>query len=134
MEFSTISTKDKIAKDKNINVVYEIPCGACEKSYIGETSQFLCKRLNQHKYNVRTKNISGTGLSQHAIEEGHVFDFDKTKILDKVTNSYTRLITETFYIKIRGDENVVNKQIDSANFKTAYDSIITKLKTTTNDT
>lgn len=125
-------TKDKISKDKNINVVYEIPCGACEKSYVGETSQFLCKRLSQHKYNVKTKNISGTGLSQHTIEEGHIFDFDKTKILDKVTNSYTRLITETFHIKIRGDDNVVNKQKDSANFKTAYNSIITKLKSITN--
>lgn len=127
-------TKDKISKDKNVNVVYEIPCGACDKSYIGETSQFLCKRLNQHKYNVKTKNISGTGLSQHTIEEGHIFDFEKTKILDKVTNSYTRLITENFHIKIKGDENVVNKQKDSANFKTAYNSIISKLKSNTNDT
>lgn len=94
----------------------------------------MCKRLNQHNYNVKTKNISGTGLSQHTIEEGHIFDFEKTKILDKVTNSYTRLITETFHIKIKGDENVVNKQKDSANFKTAYNSIISKLKSNTNDT
>lgn len=127
-------TKDPIPKNKNTNVVYEVPCGACNKSYIGETSQFLTKRLEQHKYNVKTKNISGTGLSQHTVEEGHIFDFDKTKILDQISNSYKRLTAETFYIKIRGDDKVVNKQKDAMNFKTAYNSIITKLKTPNSST
>ena len=121
-------TKDKITKMKNTDLVYEIPCGACSKSYVGETSQFLHKRLDRHKYDVKTRNIGGTGLSQHTIEEGHIFDFDKTKILDKVSSYKTRLTVETFNIKLRGDDNVVNKQRDSSNFKTAYNSIIAKLK------
>lgn len=127
-------TKDKIPKMKNTNVVYEVPCGACPKTYIGETSQFLKTRLDKHKSDVRTRNIGGTGLSQHTLEEGHIFNFDNTKILDKVTNYKTRLTVETFNIKLKGDENVVNKQRDSLNFKTTYNSIVTKLKSTRRDT
>lgn len=33
-------------------VVYKIHCSNCEAVYIGETSQFLKNRVNNHKYNV----------------------------------------------------------------------------------
>ena len=121
-------TKDKISKDKNTNVVYEIGCSQCQKSYIGETSQFLQKRIEQHKYTIKTKTVGGTGLAQHTFETGHIFKFDKAKILDKITNYNTRIIAETFHIKSRGDENVVNKQRDSITFKAAYNPIIRKLE------
>ena len=125
-------TKDKIPKNKNTNVVYEIQCGQCKKSYIGETSQFLHKRVEQHKYDVKIKKIGGTGLAQHSIDFGHVFDFENTKIVEKVSNYNTRITAETFTIKIRGDDNIVNKQKDSINFKTTCDSINPKIQTLTN--
>ena len=120
-------TKDKISKDKSTNVVYEIGCSQCQKSYIGETSQFLQKRIEQHKYTIKSKTVGGTGLAQHTFEIGHIFNFDKARILDKITNYNTRIIAETFHIKTRGDENVVNKQRDSVIFKTAYNPIIRRL-------
>ena len=68
--------------------------------------------------------LGATGLAQHSIEFGHVFDFENIKIVEKVLNYSTRITAETFTIKIKGDDNIVNKQKDSINFKTTYDSII----------
>lgn len=121
--------KDKIDKQKRTNVVYEIPCGVCEyKTYIGQTSQFLSKRLEQHKNDVKTKKIGSTGLVQHTINEGHCFNFDRTKILNEIPRTDTRLIAETFYIKIKGEGNTVNLQRDSIKFRSAYNGLIDKLK------
>lgn len=127
-------TKDKIPKENNTNVVYKINCGQCAKSYIGETSQFLHKRLEQHKYNIKSKNIGGTGLAQHTIETGHAFKFDRAEIIEKISKSNTRLIAETFHIKIKGESNVVNKQRDSIIFKAAYNPIIYKIRKEKNKT
>ncbi|XP_055601010.1 uncharacterized protein LOC129749910 [Uranotaenia lowii] len=124
-------TKDKIPKEKTANVVYDIKCGECKKSYIGETSQFLHKRLEQHKNDVKNKKVGGSGLAQHSIEYGHIFDFKNTNILEKVSKYNTRICAEMFHIKIRGDSDVVNKQKDSINFKSAYNSILPKIKTLT---
>jgi len=42
------------------NVVYEIKCGLCGESYIGETGRFLHQRVKEHTANVRR----GTTLSE----------------------------------------------------------------------
>ncbi|XP_055543356.1 uncharacterized protein LOC129728907 [Wyeomyia smithii] len=83
--------KDAVPKMKQINVVYSIPCGACDdKHYIGQTSQTLEKRIGQHKNSIRT-NTSATGLTQHTLEHGHSFDFSRTRILERINNNASRL-------------------------------------------
>jgi len=34
------NTKDKIDKQNNTNIIYQIPCNECDLSYIGQTKQF----------------------------------------------------------------------------------------------
>ena len=87
--------------------------------------------MNQHKNDVKIKKVGGTGLTQHSVDFGHTFDFDRAQTLEKVSKYNTRICAEMFHIKIRGDDQVVNKQKDSINFKSAYNSILPKIKTLT---
>lgn len=41
--------KDKIPTLKKSNVVYQISCLDCNKTYIGETSRNLETRINEHR-------------------------------------------------------------------------------------
>ncbi|XP_058839782.1 uncharacterized protein LOC131695552 [Topomyia yanbarensis] len=121
--------KDKIPKMQQTNVVYTIPCGGCDnRAYIGQTSQTLDKRITQHKNSIRT-STSITGLTQHAMEHGHQFDFSKTRVLEKINNEANRLAAETLHIKIR-EKSAVNLQRDAAGFSCAYNGLLNKLRPT----
>ncbi|XP_062705955.1 uncharacterized protein LOC134287639 [Aedes albopictus] len=119
--------KDAIPPMKQTNVVYSIPCGACEeKEYIGQTSQTLDKRIAQHRNSIRT-NASATGLTQHAVENGHHFDFSRTCILERIDNYASRLTAEVIHIKVKKD-TTVNLQRDVDGFSNTYNNLINKLK------
>ena len=44
---------------------YEVPCGGCEKIYIGETGRNLQERLKEHKYAVKTANMNNGIQPKH---------------------------------------------------------------------
>lgn len=75
--------KHKIPVDDKSNVVYKIPCGGCNKCYIGETTQLLKNRSKQHKNDVvnRNKNPHKTALVKHVSDTDHQFEFDSKTIL-----------------------------------------------------
>ncbi|XP_053686358.1 uncharacterized protein LOC128735904 [Sabethes cyaneus] len=119
--------KDKISKMQQTNVVYSVPCGGCnDKVYIGQTSQTLEKRLQQHQNSIRTKS-SMTGLTQHAVEHGHAFKFSETVILERESNEAKRLNTETLHIKLH-EGKTVNLQRDALSFSNVYDGALNKLR------
>lgn len=126
---TTIHTrlKDKIPLPQQRNLIYAVPCGTCRgenKVYVGQTSQPLQKRLSQHQYSVKT-GLCMTGLSQHTIEEGHKFDFEGTRVLDKIENSNKRQVAEMLHIKLN---NTVNLQREAMGFSHMYDGVVGKLK------
>ena len=55
-------TKDPVPLLKKSGVIYSIPCGDCPHVYVGETCQYLDKRLNSHKSDVRN-NKDTTALA-----------------------------------------------------------------------
>jgi len=50
IKLSTVlaSGKDVVPAYKRRGVIYEIPCGNCERRYIGETKRSLSTRLKEH--------------------------------------------------------------------------------------
>lgn len=118
--------KDKIPKMRQQNVVYSVPCGACGMEYIGQTSQYLEKRLSQHQSSVRL-NTGGTGLTQHAIERGHQFDYANTKILERVEKERNRKAAEMVHIKLR-EGSTVNLQRESTAMSNVYTGVVNKLR------
>ena len=121
--------KDKIPLMQQTNVVYSVPCGACDdRMYIGQTSQKLERRLKQHKDAVRN-NTPNSGLAQHSLELGHVFDFNRASIVEKVGAENVRCTVEMLHIKMRGNK-AVNLQRESASLSSSYNCLLKKIRET----
>ncbi|XP_053698993.1 uncharacterized protein LOC128745963 [Sabethes cyaneus] len=120
--------KDPIPPSKQKNVVYSIPCGTDDGIvYIGQTGRRLETRIAEHKNDAKKKEAK-SGLAQHTIQSGHIFDFDNTRILERVENQESRETAEMFHIKILGEEKTVNLQRECGTFNAMYNGLVTKLR------
>ena len=63
--------KDRVPTDRETNAVYSIPCGDCEKVYLGQTKRQLCTRLKKHQRAVSNSNGSKSALAEHLFETSH---------------------------------------------------------------
>jgi predicted GIY-YIG superfamily endonuclease len=113
-------TKDPVPLSLQSDVVYEVKCN-CEKVYVGQTKQFLRKRLNDHTYAVKRNNKKHSALSKHAIEENHEIDISSARVLCKEQRFGKRLIREMIQIRKRPD--ALNTQQDCINLGTSYDNL-----------
>jgi len=121
--------KDKIPKEKTKNVIYEVECNDCDKTYIGQTGQYIKKRMQEHSYDCRTTtgNNNKTALAEHAKTHGHTFNTAEPKILCKVENKRKREIVESICISKRG-EKAINYKTDAKTVGSFYSSVINNLK------
>lgn len=111
--------KDQIPKELKSNIVYKVSC-SCGSNYIGQSKQYMKKRLYQHQYDVKkTSNISA--LSQHLKESGHNISIDNVSILANESKYIKRSILEMIHIK-KG--NNINKQEDSEYIQNLYNNLI----------
>lgn len=114
--------KDKVPVNNQSSVVYKLDC-SCNKSYIGQTKQYLKSRIDQHKRDIRNGN-SNTGLSEHVFETGHSIDWKNVKIIDREDNDHKRRFLEMAHII--NDRNLLNKQTDYDDFKNVYNHVLKK--------
>ena len=61
-----------------MSVVYQVPCGSCEKSYIGETGRGMEKRLKEHKRDLRN-DMDYSAFVVHAHATHHLPKWDGGK-------------------------------------------------------
>jgi nucleosome binding factor SPN SPT16 subunit len=93
-----------------------VPCGECEKAYLGQTKNTIDTRNGQHRAMCRRKvklsklktSKKDNGLAFHHMQSGHEFDFTNTQVIRTDTDYYRRLILEG--IEIRFNDNLVNLQ------------------------
>lgn len=127
--------KDKIAKCRQTNVIYKIPClgsengePACQKSYVGQTKQYLEKRLKNHRRDLQNaggQSIAKTALVDHCIKEGHQPNFGAAEVLARAEHYSRRLTMEALHII---NENSINFKRDTDNISPIYCSIINDKK------
>ncbi|XP_038111571.1 uncharacterized protein LOC119767316 [Culex quinquefasciatus] len=79
--------------------------------------------MAEHKRDVRN-NDPKSGLSQHSLQAGHLFNFDKSKILERIDDQACRKIAEMFHVKLAGEENTVNLQRECEAFSSVYNSVV----------
>lgn len=119
--------KDKTSLGQLSDLVYKILC-SCGKSYVGQTRQYLFKRLYQHRYSCEEKFRSKddrTALANHHFSTGHNFDFDGVKIVDREGNWFKRNISEMIYICL---SDTVNLRTDTDRLSNVYLGLIEKYK------
>ena len=63
--------KDRVPTDQKTHAVYSIPCGDCEKVYLGQTKRQFCTRLKEHQRTVSNFNSSKSALAGHVCETSH---------------------------------------------------------------
>ena len=113
--------KSKIPKEKQSNVVYNIPC-CLENSYVGETGNRLGTRTGQHDYNIKVMNSNHSALCKHAIKEKHTPKFDQAEILFIERNQKARQIKEM--IAIKQTKNNLNLKTDTLFLSTIYNDLL----------
>jgi len=94
--------KDPIPIMARPNVVYKINCLECNTSYVGQTKRTLNTRISEHRNHIRRDSVQSSVITNHRLESGHDFDWDRVEVLDEELNFNKRLISEmiqTYYIQ-----------------------------------
>ena len=78
------SDKDKVPIHSKSNVVYQIACPCCNKSYIGKTFRWLDDRLSEH-----AKYHQTSAIAQDFLEcENAQFVSNLNNLYDRLTNTH----------------------------------------------
>ena len=79
------------------NVVYRISCRDCNCTYIGETTQIIEDRRNQHKSCVKTGEEKN-GIAVHVLNTKHSINWDNFSFLDSDRNYKSRKAKDSIHI------------------------------------
>ena len=71
--------KDPVPKAQVRAPTYKIPCGGCEKCYIGETKRQFATRESEHKKAVKNFEIKKSALAEHCHITGHPISWDSAE-------------------------------------------------------
>ena len=113
--------KDKIPKTQQSGLVYKIRC-TWGMVYIGQTIQYLEKRISDHKYHIRIKNKNHSALCDHVISTEHEVNWDEVEILHRENKEAKRDVLEMIYIKTT--TNTMNKQVESQYLSNIYNHVL----------
>ena len=116
-----VHPKDKIEPHNKCNVIYEIPCQSCNKTYIGETGRSFTTRQREHKKECeketaqrQTRAIKEqahqenlkSAISDHCKRQNHVMNWENARVIKQENNRYHRWIKEAIEIRKRGPDTM----------------------------
>jgi hypothetical protein len=118
------SLKDTDVTDVQSGVVYQVPCFGCAQVYIGNTIQYVKKRMGNHRTGITNKNPDYSALVRHSLENpSHVIDFANVGVLDKEHRQKKREVLEMLHIA-ENIENCMNVKTDSMYVPNCYKSFL----------
>ena len=91
-----VAPKDKTKTEDQTGVVYRIPCGGCDKVYVGETKRSVGERIKEHTAKI-ANNLSA--VAEHHQKTGHEPDLDNVKVLCREDKLLPRKVREAIFIK-----------------------------------
>ena len=120
-------TKDKTEDSEISGVVYELECktNSCSKIYIGQTSQRLIDRVNQHKTAIKNEKPEKSAIAQHVLDEDHYdIGWGNPRILHKEKDWKKRCFKEQWEI-VKSKGRNMNIQEDFLGFPDTYKCLFT---------
>jgi predicted GIY-YIG superfamily endonuclease len=81
------------------NVVYQIKCKDCDKSYIGETKRPLKRRITEHKRAIKQQRTDNSEIAQHVWYENHQQNIENPVIIASERRTKARKIKEAILTK-----------------------------------
>ena len=63
-------------------MVYKIPCGSCDMTYVGETGQTLDLRLREHKRALINGEPWTSAIAEHVINHRHDVAWEGPAVVD----------------------------------------------------
>ena len=103
-----VHLKDKLPINYKSNVVYQIDCHDCDKSYVGKTIRNLGERTKEHSSSVRLKQPEKSALAKHCLDNNHEVNTERPKILTTARNDMELITKEAIYIQSL--PNLMNNQ------------------------
>ena len=100
-----LAIREKPQRIENKSVVYKVPCGACTKSYIGETGRGLQTRLNEHRRDLRNHSEHSAFVA-HAEKTNHLPNWNGAGILAVCKNKDNRKAIEAAFISTNETINI----------------------------
>jgi len=109
-----VHPKDKVKDEEKTELIYRIPCKNCPSSYIGETGRKLGLRMKEHRkevdsFTAGTQNRASramessvthkSAITDHAVGQNHVIDWDSAEVVAMETHRQTRWIKEALWIR-----------------------------------
>ena len=132
-----VHPKDKVVEANVVGCVYKVPCGSCKHCYIGETGRKFGTRLKEHRREVeihgqrvftRSEKIKAeveehkSAITNHAVRNNHVIDWEAAKVIDKEDNRDRRIIKEAIWIKKSGP--VMNRDEGAYQLSNIYTQVL----------
>jgi len=134
-----VHPKDKVKDEEKTELIYCVPCKNCSSSYVGETGRKFGLRIKEHKKEVdsftagtqtrasRARESSVTHksvITDHAVEDNYVIDWDKVKVVDREAQRQTRWIKEALWI--RKTPMCINRDAGSYQLSHTWDQVISR--------
>ncbi|KAK2176307.1 hypothetical protein NP493_672g01011 [Ridgeia piscesae] len=125
-----VHPKDKVELVEQGELLYQIPCKNCGAECIGETGRLLKTRLDEHRKDADNtnnekytrSNKSALTVTDHAMTENHIIDWEGAIIIEKEPNRRTRQIKEAIWI--RKTKTPTNRDEGNDQLPHVYDDVI----------
>lgn len=114
--------KDAIPKEMRSGLVYQLNCLDCDETYIGETKQYVSKRMYDHSYHIQIGDTKHSGAVSHSSSLNHKIDFENFNILTMENNTQKRRILEA--INIKKHKSSMNIQEECISLDNVYNTFI----------
>ena len=92
--------KDPVKTNQKTHAVYSIPCGDCEKEYLGQSNRQFGTQLKEHQKAVSTLDKGKSALAEHVCYTKHEIVWENSKVITTNNRYGQRLCLEAWHINI----------------------------------
>ena len=112
-----VHPKDKVTKEDKSGVIYQIKCGECEASYVGETGRQLKDRVSEHR------KQKSSPIGEHLSQTTHSFSQEDVSVLHHESEWFKRGVAEAIFINRESPS--LNRDSGRHNLPAIYREILT---------